>query len=177
MAVTLWPRARQVARSRCLGEANDAFNAMEVVSSCRLTTSLACAAQRRVVGSLDTIVARLPRVVEPPRTVAIHCEWAAGLHYTVAVLQSPCSHVLLAFITLPAARLAGARRRPCRMALWKIRARPDGRSSWSCRQGIFVYFNSPQPVELHGIRDGSGATLSQEAGAGATGHMAAPVLP
>jgi hypothetical protein len=49
--------------SRCLGEANDVFNCMEVVMSCRSTTSLACATRRRVVGSLGTVAARLPRVV------------------------------------------------------------------------------------------------------------------
>jgi hypothetical protein len=27
---------------------------------------------------------------------------------------------------------------------------------------IFVYFNSPQPIELHGIRDDFRAALSQE---------------
>jgi hypothetical protein len=46
-----------------------------------------------------------------------------------------------------------------------------------CHRGIFVYFNSPQPVDLHGTCDGSGAALSQEAGAGDTGRVVAPELP
>jgi hypothetical protein len=46
-----------------------------------------------------------------------------------------------------------------------------------CHRGIFVYFNSPQPIDLHGTCDGSGAALSQEAGAGDTGCVAAPELP
>jgi hypothetical protein len=73
-------------------------------------------ARRRVVRSLNTVAARLPKVVEPPRTMATHCEWAAGLRCTVAVLQPSCPRVSLAFNALPAARLAGARRRPCRVA-------------------------------------------------------------
>jgi hypothetical protein len=43
--------------------------------------------------------------------------------------------------------------------------------------GIFIYVNSPQLVELHGTRGGSRAALSQEAGAGAMGHVATPELP
>jgi hypothetical protein len=78
-----------------LGEANRVFNGMEVVTSCRPAASLACATWHWVVGPLDTIAARLPRVAEPPHTVAIHHEWAAGLRYTVAILQSPCSHGLV----------------------------------------------------------------------------------
>jgi hypothetical protein len=42
---------------------------------------------------------------------------------------------------------------------------------------IFVYFNNPQPVELHGTHGGSGVTLSQEAGVGATGHVTVLELP
>jgi hypothetical protein len=42
---------------------------------------------------------------------------------------------------------------------------------------IFVYFHSPQPVELYGTRGGSGAALRQEAEAGATRHMVAMELP
>jgi hypothetical protein len=98
-------------------------------------------------------------------------------HCLVAVLQTPCPHVLLAYNVPPAACLACARYRPCHVASWKIRARPDGRSWWQCHQGIFVYFNSPQPVELHGTHDGSGTVLSQEARAGATRLMATPELP
>jgi hypothetical protein len=73
-----WPRDNLIycIGSHCLGEAHDVFNGIEVIMPCRLATSLACAA-------------RLPRVVEPPRTIAIHCKWAAGLHCTVTVLQSP----------------------------------------------------------------------------------------
>jgi hypothetical protein len=43
--------------------------------------------------------------------------------------------------------------------------------------GIFVYFNSPQSVELHETHGGSGAALSQEAGAGATKHETTLELP
>jgi hypothetical protein len=68
----------------------------------------------------------LPRVVEPLRTVATHCERVAGLHYTGAVLQFPYPHILLAFNVSPAARLAGAWRYPCHVAPWKIRVRLDG---------------------------------------------------
>jgi hypothetical protein len=63
----------------------------------RLATSLACPARHRVVRSLDTVAARLPRVVEPLRTVATYCVRAAGLCCAGAVLQSDCPHVLLAF--------------------------------------------------------------------------------
>jgi hypothetical protein len=101
---------------------------MGVISSCRLAMSFTWAARHQVVGSLSTVVARLPRVVEPPRNVAIHYEWVADLRSTVAVMQAPCSHVLLAFNALPTARLGGLRRRPCYVMLWKIRAHPDGRS-------------------------------------------------
>jgi hypothetical protein len=51
------------------GVANDDFNGMEVVVSCRLATSRACMAWRRVVGPLGT--------------VAVHREWAAGRRYTI----------------------------------------------------------------------------------------------
>jgi hypothetical protein len=88
----------------------------------------ACAAPRRVVG--------------PPRTVAVHSEWATCRRYTVmaccewpadrrcpvAVLQAPCPHVLLAFNVPSTACLACTWYWPCRVAFWKIRARPDGRS-------------------------------------------------
>jgi hypothetical protein len=47
-----------------LGVANDVFNGIEAVASRRLATSRACATRRRVV--------------KPPRTVAVHREWAAG---------------------------------------------------------------------------------------------------
>jgi hypothetical protein len=166
---------------------------MEAVTSCHLAMSLTCIVWRRVVGSLGTVAARLPRVIEPPRTVVTHCERAVGLRCTVTVLQSPCPHVLLAFNASPAARLAGTRRRPCHVASWKIHACPNERSWWSCHQGIFIYVNSPEPpwdtwrlqsyIEprgrswSHGIRGDSGATLIQEAEAGATGHMVAPELP
>jgi hypothetical protein len=81
---------------------------MEIVTSCHATTSLAYAAWHRVVGSFRTVAAQLPRVVEPPCTVAVHREWVAGLRCTVAVLQSHCSHILLVFNVLSAARLADA---------------------------------------------------------------------
>jgi hypothetical protein len=42
--------------------------------------------------------------------------------------------------------------------------------------GGICLLNSPQLIELHGTRGGSGAALSQEAGAGAMGHVAAPEL-
>jgi hypothetical protein len=96
--------------------ANDVFNGMEVVVSCRLTTSRACVARRWVV--------------EPPGTITVHREWAAGQRYTVAVcyewsadrrcpvvaLQTPCPYVLLAFNVSPAACLACVRYRPCHVA-------------------------------------------------------------
>jgi hypothetical protein len=94
-----------------LGEVNDVFNGMDAVTSCRLATSLTCATRRWVVGSLSIVVTWLPRVVEPLRTVATHCERAAGLRCVGAVLQSVWPHVLLAFNTPPAACFAGARRR------------------------------------------------------------------
>jgi hypothetical protein len=50
------------------------------------------------------------------RIVAIHREWIAGLRCTIMVLQSLCSHVLLAFNALPATHLAGAGCQPCRVA-------------------------------------------------------------
>jgi hypothetical protein len=53
------------------GVANDDFNGMEVVASCRLATSRACAVRRRAV--------------KAPGTVAVHREWAASRLYTVAV--------------------------------------------------------------------------------------------
>jgi hypothetical protein len=73
-------------RSCCIVEANDVFNGMEAVTSCHPATLLACTTRRRVVGSLGTVAAQLPRVLEPLCTVAIHRERAAGLHYTVVVL-------------------------------------------------------------------------------------------
>jgi hypothetical protein len=189
VAVALCSRVRQVASgwfdpysigSCRLGEANDVFNGIEVVTSCRLATSLACAVRHLIVRSLGTVAARLPRVVEPPRIVVTHCERAAGLRCTVVILQSPCPHVLLAFNAPSAARLAGAQHRPCHVVPWKICARPDGKSWWSCRQWIFVYVKSPQPIEpprdtwqlrscieprggswSHGTHGGFGATLSQ----------------
>jgi hypothetical protein len=161
---------------------------MDVIMSCRLATLLACATRRRVVGSLGTVAARLPRVVEALRTVATHCERAAGSRCSGAVLQFVWPHVLLAFNVSPAARIAGARRRPCHVTPLKIRVCPD--------HGIFVYFNDPQPVEppwdtwqlrscpesggeswSYGAHDGSGAALSQMTGARATGYVTAPKLP
>jgi hypothetical protein len=79
------------------------------------------------------------RVVGPPDTVAVHREWAAGRCYTivacyewiadrrclVAVVQTPCPHVLLAFNMPPAACLPCVQYRPCRVVSWKI---PGGRS-------------------------------------------------
>jgi hypothetical protein len=45
--------------------------------------------------------------------------------------------------------------------MWRLRSYPElGGESWS-----------------HGTYDGSRAVLSQEAGAGATGHVTAPELP
>jgi hypothetical protein len=44
-------------------------------------------------------------------------------------------------------------------------------------RGIFVYFNSPQPIELHGTHSSPRAALSQEAGAEASEHMAVLELP
>jgi hypothetical protein len=81
---------------------------MKAVASCRPTTLQACIAWCRVVGSLGTVAALLQRAVEPPCTVAIRHEWAAGRRCTIAVLQPPCPYVLLAFNVPPAARLTGA---------------------------------------------------------------------
>jgi hypothetical protein len=50
--------------------ANNVFNGMEVIASCRLATSRACATRCRVVG--------------PPNTIAVHREWAVGQCYIVA---------------------------------------------------------------------------------------------
>jgi ribosomal protein L35AE/L33A len=77
----------------------------------------------------------------------------------------------------PTACLACVWYRPCHVASWKIRAHPDGRSRWQCHRGIFVYYNSPHPVDLHGTHGGSRATLSQEVGARAIGHVTALELP
>jgi hypothetical protein len=110
------------------GVTNDVFNGMEIITSYRLTMSRACVAWRRVV--------------RPPNTIVVHHVWVAGRHYTIAacydwpadcccpaaVLQTPCPHVLLAFIVPPAACHACAWYRPCRVVSWKIRAHPDGRS-------------------------------------------------
>jgi hypothetical protein len=43
--------------------------------------------------------------------------------------------------------------------------------------GLFVHFNSPQPVELLGTHGCTGAALSQEVVARATGHITALKLP
>jgi hypothetical protein len=115
----MWPQDNLIycIGSRCLGETNDVLNGMKVDTSCRPAMSLTCTARCQAVGSLGTVAVWLPRVVEPPCIVAIHYEWAMGPRCTVAVLQSPCSHILLAFNVLPATRLAGAWRRPCHVAL------------------------------------------------------------
>jgi hypothetical protein len=94
---------------------------MDAVTSCHLATSL-----RRTVGSLDTVAARLPRVVEPLRSVTAYYMRAAGPRCAGAVLQSACPHVLLAFNAPPAACLAGAWRHPCHVAPWKIHTRLNG---------------------------------------------------
>jgi hypothetical protein len=67
----------------------------------------------------------MPRVVEPLRYVAIHCERAIGLRCANPLLQSACLHVLLVFNGPPVARLSGAWRRPCHVVPWKIRVPPD----------------------------------------------------
>jgi hypothetical protein len=59
--------------------------------------SLTCPTRRRAVRPLGTVAGRLPKVVEPLRTMATYCVQAAGLRYAGAVLQSACPHVLLAF--------------------------------------------------------------------------------
>jgi hypothetical protein len=59
------------------GVANDDLNGMEVVASCRLATSSACVARRRIVGLLGT--------------VAIHHEWAPGWRYTIVANRSALS--------------------------------------------------------------------------------------
>jgi hypothetical protein len=109
----IWPLFYRVLSA---GGANDVFNGMRVAKSYRLTTSLAYAARRWVVGSLGTVAVRLSRVFEPPLTVATHRERAVSLRCTVAVLQSSCPLVLLTFNAPSAARLALASRRPCRVA-------------------------------------------------------------
>jgi hypothetical protein len=59
---------------------------MDDITSCRLATSLACLARRQADGSLDTVAAWLPKVVEPLRTVAAYYVWVVGLRCTSAVL-------------------------------------------------------------------------------------------
>jgi hypothetical protein len=137
MASTMCSRARQVALGwlnphvpgRYLPVvANDVFNGMEAVASCHLTMSRACVVRHRVVGPPDTIAIHREWAVGQRYTVAIHREWPADRRCHVLVLQTSCPHVLLVFNVLPAACLACARYRPCRVAFWKIHTRPDERS-------------------------------------------------
>jgi hypothetical protein len=82
------------------GVGNDAFNDMEVIASCCLTTSRACVALRRVIH----------REWASGRhyTIAACCEWPADQRCPVAILQTPYPHVLLAFNVLPVVCLACA---------------------------------------------------------------------
>jgi hypothetical protein len=115
-------------RALMLGVANDVFNGIEVVASCRLALSRACAARRRDVGLPDTVVVHCEWAAGRCYTIAACCEWLAERRCPVAVLQTPCPYVLLAFYVPPTAYLTCARYWPYRVASLKIRARPDGRS-------------------------------------------------
>jgi hypothetical protein len=125
--------------------------------------------------------------------MANHCVRAAGLRCAGPVLQLAWPHVsLVAFNGLPAAHLAGARRRPCHVARSKIRmSAPMEIKMVGSAGDICFYFNCSQPVEptpgprgssraalrreaeaiAQGTCGGPGAPLSREAGAGTTGHM------
>jgi hypothetical protein len=89
-----------------------------------------CSGASRVLHSTGTApqshCSHMPRVVEPLHTLATHYERATSLCCAGAALQSACPHVLLAFNRPPAPRLAGARRRPCLVAPWKILVCLDG---------------------------------------------------
>jgi hypothetical protein len=145
-----------------LGEANDVFNDMDAITSCRLATLRACVARSRVVGSLDNVAARLPRVVEPLRTVVTYCVWAASLCFAGVILQSACPHVLLVFNVSPAALLADAQCRPCHVALWKIRARPDGDHDGHVVRGYLFTLMAHSLLNPHGSHGGSGVALNRE---------------
>jgi hypothetical protein len=101
---------------------------------------------------------------------------ASGPVLSCCGLAAPCPHVLSVFNVSPAACIACVRYQPCcRDALKDTR-----RSQWEIMMvispGIFAYFNTSHPVELHRARGGFGAVLSQEAGAEASGHVVAPKL-
>jgi hypothetical protein len=98
------------------GVANDVFNGMNVIASCRLAMSHPCTARRRVVGVPGTIAIYREWAVSQCYTVAGCYEWLVDRRYPVVVLQTPCPHVLLAFNVPPAARLVSARYQPCRVA-------------------------------------------------------------
>jgi hypothetical protein len=102
------------------GVANDVFNGMEAIASCRLTMSYACAAQRQVVRSPDTVAAHHKWAAGRRYTIAACCECPVDRCYLVVVLQIPCPHVLLSFNVPPTTCLASARYRPCCVECWKI---------------------------------------------------------
>jgi hypothetical protein len=103
---------------------------------------------RRAVESLRTVAVpgewSIVLALHYSRTVVVYHEWAAGRLYTIAaccewlaladrccptvVLQAPCPYVWLAFDVPPAACFTCVWYRSCRVASWKIRTRPDGRS-------------------------------------------------
>jgi hypothetical protein len=105
------------------GVANDVFNGMDVVASYRLATSCAYVTRRRVVGLPNTVAVHHEWAASRRYTVAACYEWPADRRCPVAVLQTPCPYILLAFNVPPAACLACTRYRPCHVASWKLRPR------------------------------------------------------
>jgi hypothetical protein len=89
---------------------------MNGVASCRLITSCLCAVRRWVVGPFDTVAIHRERAAGRHYTVATYCEWPADWRCPIAVLQTPCSHVLSAFNVPLAACLVCAWYWPYRMA-------------------------------------------------------------
>jgi hypothetical protein len=86
--------------------ANDVFNGMEVVTYCRLTTLRACVAWRWVVGPSDTVAVHREWATDWRYTIATYCEWPVDRRCPIAVLQTPCYHVLLVFNVSPAASIS-----------------------------------------------------------------------
>jgi hypothetical protein len=109
--------------------------------------------------------------------MATHCERAAGLRCAGIVLQSAWPHVLLVFNGSSAAHLAGAHRRPCLIAPWKIHAPPDGDHDGQVAIKYLFTLMARNPLSPHETRGASRGAHSQETRAGATGHVVAPELP
>jgi hypothetical protein len=90
--------------------------------------SRACVARHRVVGPPGTVAVHREWATGRCYSVAAYCEWPADRRCLVAVLQTPCPHVLLVFNVSPAACLTCTQYQHCCVMPWKICARPDGRS-------------------------------------------------